>query len=246
MRPVFLLSVFAWPSWTAMQSGIAGRAAPSLIKHCSWSGWHFVYTVRRILSENTGRDMRRSRCETVFNFCPQSHRHPFPGTGPKMDEEPQGERGESPGEGPSLSLSKVSAGWGSMVHTLSLDLLLLPLRGPAGRPVLPSGAVHVLCCKRSNRRARERQRLQGKRTSKQWMLCPCVRTAPCHNSVIMSPWHNHPTLVHCYRSSWFNLKTSLVCFKLLNLKENVLLSADTCSSLSVISEIMYYKSSCII
>lgn len=207
MRPVFLSSVFVWPSWTDMRSGIAGQTAPSLIKHCSWSGWHFVYTLRGILSENTGDEEMWKW--NHFNFCPQGYIHLFPGTGPKMDEEPQGERRESPREGPSLSLSKVSAGWGSMVHALPLDLLLLPLRGPAGRPVLPSGAVRVLCCKRTKQRARERQRLQGKRISKQWMLCLCVLMTLCHNSFMMSLWHNQPTLVQNYRFFSFNLNTSL-------------------------------------
>lgn len=99
-----------------------------------------------------------------------------------MDEKPQGERRESSREWPPLPLSKVSAGWRSVVHTLLLDLWLLSLLGPTGRPVLPSGAMLALCHQRTNRRAWERQRLQGK--SKQWMLCLCVLMAPFVSQLI--------------------------------------------------------------
>lgn len=83
-------------------------------------------------------------------------------TGTKMDEEPQGERGEVPRKGPPLPMSEVSASWGPVVHTLPIALWLLSLRWPAGRPVLPPGALLSVPSSRANQCPWEEQGLQGK------------------------------------------------------------------------------------
>lgn len=77
-----------------------------------------------------------------------------------MDEESKGEHREGAREGAHLSVSQVPIGRRHVVHTLPLAIRLLPLRRPAGRSVLPPGAVLSVSGCRTN--AGQGQGMQGK------------------------------------------------------------------------------------
>lgn len=115
-----------------------------------------------------------------------------------MDAKPKGERGEGPGKRPPLPLSKVSASWGPVVHTLPLALRLLSLLRPAGRPVLPPWAVLPVSCQWTIQQPWQEQRLQGKWKNKhRWWRreSVCSRMHLCHSPL---PFSFSPLSIICH------------------------------------------------
>lgn len=84
--------------------------------------------------------------------------------GAQVDEESQGECGEGPGEGLSVSLSQMSGGPGPVVHTLLCTLRLLPLQSWRILPPAPAQPTLPALCPLHTLPAGQEQDMQGQET----------------------------------------------------------------------------------